>query len=115
MRLYSRPALQKIGQKNQLESWVSGLNQQFAKLSYVSKRTGGSNPPLSTSRPASYNLRIVSSLFLLAKTILIYRSQFVFPGYQSESFAVGDQQLAEVGLVIDQLYRLDYIVECLLL
>ena len=30
------------------ESWVSGLNQQFAKLSYVSQRTGGSNPPLST-------------------------------------------------------------------
>src|SRR5690554_7843474 len=34
--------------KSHLESWVSGLNQQFAKLSYASKRTGGSNPPLST-------------------------------------------------------------------
>ena len=32
------------------ERWVSGLNQQFAKLSYVSKRTGGSNPPLSASK-----------------------------------------------------------------
>ena len=30
-----------------LERWVSGLNQQFAKLSYVITRTGGSNPPLS--------------------------------------------------------------------
>ena len=29
------------------ERWVSGLNQQFAKLSYVITRTGGSNPPLS--------------------------------------------------------------------
>jgi len=29
------------------ERWVSGLNQQFAKLSYMSKCTGGSNPPLS--------------------------------------------------------------------
>ena len=29
------------------ERWVSGLNQQFAKLSYVNTRTGGSNPPLS--------------------------------------------------------------------
>jgi hypothetical protein len=30
-----------------LERWVRGLNQQFAKLSYALKRTGGSNPPLS--------------------------------------------------------------------
>ena len=33
-----------------LERWVSGLNQQFAKLSYVITRTGGSNPPLSAQR-----------------------------------------------------------------
>ena len=33
--------------QKQTESWVSGLNQQFAKLSYGSNRTGGSNPPLS--------------------------------------------------------------------
>ena len=30
-----------------LERWVSGLNQQFAKLSYWVTGTGGSNPPLS--------------------------------------------------------------------
>ena len=30
-----------------LERWVSGLNQQFAKLSYWKTGTGGSNPPLS--------------------------------------------------------------------
>jgi hypothetical protein len=29
------------------ERWVSGLNQQFAKLSYWVTGTGGSNPPLS--------------------------------------------------------------------
>ena len=29
------------------ERWVRGLNQQFAKLSYALKRTGGSNPPFS--------------------------------------------------------------------
>lgn len=33
--------------KNHSERWVRGLNQQFAKLSYGSNRTGGSNPPLS--------------------------------------------------------------------
>jgi four helix bundle protein len=31
------------------ERWVRGLNQQFAKLSYALKRTGGSNPPLSAN------------------------------------------------------------------
>ncbi len=31
------------------ERWVSGLNQQFAKLSYLETGTGGSNPPLSAS------------------------------------------------------------------
>ena len=30
-----------------MERWVSGLNQQFAKLPYPIKGTGGSNPPLS--------------------------------------------------------------------
>jgi hypothetical protein len=29
--------------------WVSGRNQQFAKLSYVSKRTAGSNPALTAA------------------------------------------------------------------
>ena len=30
------------------ERWVSGLNQQFAKLPYALLRTEGSNPSLST-------------------------------------------------------------------
>ncbi len=33
-----------------MERWVSGLNQQFAKLRYWATGTGGSNPPLSASK-----------------------------------------------------------------
>ena len=32
------------------ERWVSGWNQQFAKLSYSARGTGGSNPPFSAKR-----------------------------------------------------------------
>ena len=32
------------------ERWVSGWNQQFAKLSYPARGTGGSNPPFSAKK-----------------------------------------------------------------
>ena len=32
------------------ERWVSGWNQQFAKLSYPAMGTGGSNPPFSAKK-----------------------------------------------------------------
>jgi len=31
-----------------MDRWVSGLNQQFAKLPYMFSYTGGSNPPFPT-------------------------------------------------------------------
>ena len=34
-------------ERSTLERWVSGWNQQFAKLSYSARGTGGSNPPFS--------------------------------------------------------------------
>ena len=41
------------------ERWVSGWNQQFAKLSYSARGTGGSNPPFS----AKERRRCKSSFF----------------------------------------------------
>ena len=43
------------------ESWVSGWNQQFAKLSYGLNCTGGSNPPLSAKEKS---LEIILGFFL---------------------------------------------------
>jgi hypothetical protein len=40
-----------------LERWVSGLNQQFAKLRYWATGTGGSNPPLSATKPRQLQRR----------------------------------------------------------
>jgi hypothetical protein len=51
------------GRGKYIERWVSGLNQQFAKLSYGSNCTGGSNPPLS----AEIEKRLKKIKFLLLK------------------------------------------------
>ena len=37
------------------ERWVSGWNQQFAKLSYPAMGTGGSNPPFSAKERRRWN------------------------------------------------------------
>ena len=37
------------------ERWVSGWNQQFAKLSYPAMGTGGSNPPFSAKKEDDEN------------------------------------------------------------
>ena len=52
-----------------LERWVSGLNQQFAKLSYVITRTGGSNPPLSAQR---FNHLTFSPLYRFIDRVIFY-------------------------------------------
>ena len=58
-----------------IESWVSGLNQQFAKLSYVLKRTGGSNPPLSTSKnPSCLNSDGWGFCFLIGFTAITLKN-----------------------------------------
>ena len=50
-----------------LVRWVSGWNQQFAKLPYVITRTGGSNPPLTARNHSCRSMTGGCFLFLLSR------------------------------------------------
>ena len=54
-----------------LESWVSGWNQQFAKLSYGLYCTGGSNPPLSAQTKAPKSLHLGAFLLVNFKQLML--------------------------------------------
>ena len=45
--------------------WMSGWNQRFAKPSYGSNRTGGSNPPLTANTKKSLIIFLLLFLFIM--------------------------------------------------
>ena len=63
------------------ERWVSGWNQQFAKLPYWATGTGGSNPPLSAKK-------------VVKKVLVLLKKSFTFaPLYTSKSSGYGPVRL----------------------